>query len=118
MTQLSFDKLEATIMVLIACLGMIIPNGIFLYFCFADMSVLLNAIGNPIALVFISEAFYLMFLFAWFLNRTKAKNPRPVMFVILSLAGSMAFSVPLTLWFLFGRRQQIKHKASPDSSLE
>jgi drug/metabolite transporter (DMT)-like permease len=72
-------------------------NGVFLYYALFRPDVMSAVQGNPIALVFIIEAFVLVFLMAWFFHRLEFRRPGWVAFVLLSLAGSLAFSVPFFL---------------------
>jgi hypothetical protein len=46
-----------------------------------------------------------MLLFAWLLQRGQSRQPSARVFVLLSLLGSMAFSVPATLLLLFRHQQ-------------
>lgn len=91
------------VLLVLAVLGFLVPNGLFLGVAFLRWDLVLVALGNPIALVFIGEAFLLMFLLAWFLPRLGPGAPSPVVFILLSLAGSLAFSVPLSLLLLSRR---------------
>lgn len=82
----------------LSALGFAVPNGAFLYFAVSKPVLLLNALQNPIALVFILEAFFLMLLFAFWIYRFHLRSPNWVGFIILSLVGSLAFSVPFALY--------------------
>jgi hypothetical protein len=80
-----------------------VPNGIFIYFFLTDPGMAKAALTNPISLVFITEAFFLMFLLAWLLGKVACQRPTGMGFILLSLIGSMVCSVPATLW-LAGRK--------------
>jgi hypothetical protein len=82
----------------LAVFGFIGPNGCFVYFALSDFGTVLEALRNPIALVFITEAFALMFLIAWLLHHWGWRRPGWGWFVVLSLLGSLLFSVPLYLY--------------------
>lgn len=82
---------------LLALFGLLGPNCVFCYYFFTRPDVVSAALCNPVALVFISEAFLLMFLFAWLLRRMKGAPIGGGLFILLSLLGSMAFSVPFVL---------------------
>jgi hypothetical protein len=92
-----FSPAESQALAILAAAGFLVPNGIFVYFAVTDSALLLAALANPIAAVFIVEAFFLTALFAWLLGRDGSHRPSALGFVILSLLGSLAFSVPLTL---------------------
>ena len=100
MNTISLTPTEAKALTLLAAFGLIVPHGGFLYFFLADSGATRAALTNPISLVFILEAFFLMVLFAWLLAKAGTKKPTAAGFVILSLLGSLACSVPLSLWFL------------------
>ena len=99
---------EAATLAALAVFGLVVPNGIFLWYFFADHGVVRAALTNPVALVFISEAFLLMFLFAWLLRKAGSGKPTGFIFILLSLAGSLACSVPLTLWLMCRRETAAK----------
>ncbi|MBP6507230.1 MAG: hypothetical protein KA257_06665 [Opitutaceae bacterium] len=100
---------ESSGLVALAIFGLLVPNGIFLYYFFTAPEVVRQTLSNPVALVFIAEAFFLMFLLAWLLRRAGSTKPTGWVFVVLSLVGSMAFSVPVALWLAF------KGKAVPEN---
>lgn len=75
MSNITLTKKEAHLMALLATMGFFIPNGNFCYYFFTDFAVTKSALSNPISLVFIIEAFFLMFLFAWLLKKSAIKTP-------------------------------------------
>ncbi len=88
----------ANALLALALFGLLVPNGIFLY-CFAtDPAAVRGVLTNPLALVFVAEAFFLMILFAWLIKKAGLKQPGGLAFVVMSLIGSMAFSVPAALY--------------------
>ena len=101
MKKLTFTKCESTVLITLAMIGLIIPNGVFLYYFLSDQTITNQALSNPISLVFIIEAFVLMFLFAWLLKKVDCQKPTPISFIVLSLLGSMVFSVPLSIYSIF-----------------
>lgn len=78
--------------------GLVVPNGLFLYYFLFAPAVLSAAFANPVALVFMFEAFLLMILFAWFIHHRGYHSPGWLAFLVMSLAGSMVFSVPAFLY--------------------
>jgi len=62
------------------------------------------ALSNPISLVFITEAFLLMFLVAWLLKKASSTKPTGKTFIIMSILGGMVFSVPATIYLLFRKK--------------
>lgn len=89
----------------LAIFGLLVPNGLFLWIAATRWDLVLGALANPVALVFIGEAFLLMFLLGWFFRRLDPAAPSLPLFVVLSLVGSLAFSVPYTLHRLAKARQ-------------
>jgi hypothetical protein len=93
-----FTKRERMALFGLALFGFAVPNGVFLYHLFAETGALDDALRNPVALVFVGEAFFLLGLFCWLLRRVRGTSPGWLGFLLMSIAGSMAFSVPALLW--------------------
>lgn len=106
MKEISFTKNEVRALGLLAVFGLLVPNGVFLYFLFSDSETVRAAMKNPVSLVFVAEAFFLMFLFAWLLAKAGIRRPSAGIFVVMSLIGSMVFSVPAALYLIFGRKRE------------
>ena len=102
---MKLTKFESTSLVTLSVTGLLIPNGVFLYYFLTDPEVTTEALSNPISLVFIIEAFVLMFLFAWLIKKAKVEKPNGIVFIIMSLIGSMVFSVPLTLYSIIKNKK-------------
>lgn len=92
----------------LAILGLLGPNSVFLYFTFARPEIAAAAYENPVALVFIVEAFFLMGLFAWGISKLGMTKPGWLAFIVLSIAGSMAFSVPFFLYLHLRKLSQVE----------
>lgn len=93
-----FTPTQEKVLLFLAVFGLLVPNGVFLYCAFLQPETLRAAIANPAALVFITEAFLLMFLFAWLIHHLGFRSPGWAAFIAMSLVGSMAFSVPAFLY--------------------
>ena len=78
----------------LAAVGLVGLNGVFVFYAVARPDVLAEAQRNPISLVFMAEAFLFMGLGAWGIWRLGLRRPGPLAFVALSIAGTLAFSVP------------------------
>src|SRR5687767_13837857 len=72
-------------------------NVAFLYGVFAAPGALQAALKNPIALAFMLEAFLLVALLAYLLKKWEVTRLSWPMFVLLSLAGGIAFALPVVL---------------------
>ena len=79
-------------------LGFFLINVPFLYYALIETAVYDAAMTNGVALVFIAEAFLLLAFFAFLIAKVGWKKPGWIWFIVLSLVGSMAFSVPLMLY--------------------
>ena len=101
MKNIALTKRESRALAVLAALGFLIPNSIFVYYCIAHSDIMRAALNNPISLVFIIEAFFLMGVIAWLLKKAEIKRPGWALFIFLSLLGSMAFSVPFALRSIF-----------------
>lgn len=99
-----WTSLESRILAALAIFGFLVPNGVFIYTVLYNPNAVRVALGNPISLAFITEAFVLMFLVAWLLRRIRVGSPSGLMFIAMSLLGSLAFSVPATLYLIFRRK--------------
>jgi hypothetical protein len=97
MKPLTFSSRSRAFLLLVSILGFTVPNGVFLWFAFTQFSAISTTLTDPVALVFIVEAFVLMFLLAWLVHRSGAR-PGWLAFIVMSLIGSLAFSVPAWLW--------------------
>ncbi|MCK9408416.1 MAG: hypothetical protein WCX28_01435 [Bacteriovoracaceae bacterium] len=88
----------------IAGFGLLIPNGMFFYYVFAEFSSFTAVVTNWLAMGFIIDAFMAMGLLAWWV----AKNPIGTYtwktFILLSLLGGLGFSLP---FFYYLNKKQL-----------
>ena len=94
-----FTTTQERLLLALSVFGLIVPNGFFLYYSLFAPAALHAAFSNPVALVFMTEAFLLMFLFAWVIRQSGFRSPGWLAFIIMSLFGSMVFSVPAFFYF-------------------
>ena len=104
----SFSAIEERVLFTLAIFGFLVPNGIFVYLLWSDVNAVRASFSNPIAMVLWLEAFVLLALFCWLISRFGNPKPGWVVFLLLSIVGSLACSVPAFLW-LWSRRQHLKH---------
>ena len=91
-----FPKSKALLaFAIVAFLG---PNGLYLYALFTDPSLNQQAMSNPVALAFMIEAMMLLGLFLWYVHRETKSLVQVGLYLILSFAGSLAFSFPLFVY--------------------
>jgi hypothetical protein len=96
---IEFTPRERQMLWVIALIGLLGPNGVFLYCAFFHWETIPAALRNPVAAAFIFEAFAVMGLLAWAIRRFRLGVLSWVAFVLLSLVGGLAFSIPaFLLW--------------------
>lgn len=95
------EKLQTLrpLLLIAAIVGFLAINVPFLYFALVEQETYRAAMTNGLALVFVGEAFLLMFFLAFVIARLGWKKPGWFTFILLSLLGSLAFSIPLFLFF-------------------
>jgi drug/metabolite transporter (DMT)-like permease len=87
-----------------AVIGFFGLNGVFLYFYLLHPDVMADALQNPISVVFMLEAFLMTAFVAWLIWLSELRRPGWISFIVLSLIGSLAFSVPA--WLLLQLRKR------------
>ena len=93
-----FTAAQEKFLFALAVFGGVVPNGFFLYYFLVAPAPLHAELSNPVALVFTTKAFLLMFLFAWVIRHFGLRSPGWLAFIFMSLLGSMVFSVPAFLY--------------------
>lgn len=89
-----------TLILSISVIGFIMINIPFLYFAIFDTATYEAGMSNGFALVFIGEAFLLMLFLAYLIRASGWNKPGWITFIILSIVGSMAFSIPFFLYLI------------------
>lgn len=97
--SLSFTPTQRLTLLFLSIVGFLGPNGVFLWVAATQPGAMMEAMRQPVAAVFIAEAFFLMFFFAWLIHRAQVR-PGAGLFILFSLVGSLAFSVPFWLWLV------------------
>ena len=82
----------------IAIFGLIVPNGLFIYWMLADFSGLGPVFDNRLALAFIIDAAMATALLAAILAKIPTRRVTWPTFVWLSLLGGLGFSIPFCWW--------------------
>ena len=85
-------------LLVISAAGFIVPNGFFVYWLLAEYHGLGPIWSDHLALAFIIDAFGAMLLLAYWYARHPIGRIKWQMFVLLSLIGGLAFSLPLYWW--------------------
>ena len=96
-------------MFLIAILGLIFPNGLYLYWVSTRFDSVSAALNNELAVGFIIEAILITMIVAYRFHVSPLGKVRIHWFVILSLVGGVGFAVPAFYWL--NKRTRAKKKA-------
>lgn len=99
----TFSRAERSGLIVLAALGLIGVNGVFLYGAFFVPGAYEAATTNPVAVAFMIEAALLVVALAWLFERWRVSRIGWIGFVLLAFVGSLAFAVPVAL--LFPRRE-------------
>ncbi len=94
-----FTLREERLLLSIAIFGLLVPNGIFIGYALTQTTAFFELSKNPLVLTFMFEAFFLMFFFAWLIEKNGGSKKDSVLFILLSLVGSLFFSIPFALYF-------------------
>ncbi|MGD2134608.1 MAG: hypothetical protein PVF27_00535 [Gemmatimonadales bacterium] len=81
----------------LAAVGLIGVNGVFLYALVFRRDMLVEAIANPVAVAFIAEALVLVGALAYLLRKWRVARLPWLWFVALALLGGLAFALPVVL---------------------
>ena len=90
-------------LLLISIFGLLVPNGLFIYWLFTEFNGIADVISNRLALGFIIEAFTVMFMLAYWFSKNPPGKVKWYWFIILSLIGGIGFGIPF-FWWLNTRR--------------
>jgi len=96
-TNPQYSDRERFWLTVLAVVGLAAINGAFLYAVFFRPDQLRLAMTNPIAIAFIVEALLLTGALAYLLRRWKVAHLSAGWFIFLSLAGGLAFALPVVL---------------------
>lgn len=88
---------ERTMLLVVAILGAVGLNGVFLYVLLARPELWQAALADPIAWVLMIEALLVTGVFGWWLARKRRQRPGGLWFIVLSLLGGLAFSLPFVI---------------------
>lgn len=95
---MKINKTVKNILLLYSVIAFIGPNALYIYTTFTNPSLNLEAINNPIALVFMIEAMMLLSLFLIYVYIKTQSIKKVIHYLFLSFIGSLAFSLPLFLY--------------------
>lgn len=87
------------VLLAVAAFGLIVPNGMFIYYIFVQFSSVSEILNDLLALGFIIDAFMAMGLIAWWFAYNPIGRYSWKVFVFLSLLGGLGFSLPFFWYF-------------------
>lgn len=82
----------------IALFGLVVPNGLFIYWLLYEYDGVINVARNKLAIAFILDAFLVMSLLAYYFARNPVGPVKWYWFIMLSILGGLGFSIPLYWW--------------------
>lgn len=85
-------------LILVALFGLVVPNGLFLYWLFVEFAGLQAVVQNRLALAFMLEAFLLLVLLSVYFARRPIGRVGWGWFVACSLLGGLGFGLPFYYW--------------------
>lgn len=85
-------------LLLIAMFGLVVPNGLFLYWMMYEYEDLMLVVQNKLAVAFIMDAFLALGLLSYSFARKPIGKVKWYWFVALSLIGGLGFSLPFYWW--------------------
>jgi hypothetical protein len=85
-------------LLIVALFGLLVPNGLFIYWLGCEHHGLDDVLGNHLALAFMMEAFVVLFLMAYYFARDPPGNIKWYWFIVLSLIGGLGFGIPFYWW--------------------
>jgi hypothetical protein len=94
---MAYSRVERVWLTGLAIFGFVALNGAFAYGILFEPQAMTVALSNPIAAAFIVEALILVALLAYLFDRWGVSRLHWSWFVLLSLLGGLAFSIPVAL---------------------
>jgi hypothetical protein len=85
-------------LLLISFIGLLVPNGIFVYWLFTEYTSLAEVAGNTLAVSFILDAFLAVGLLAYFFAVRPIGAVKWYWFLLLSFMGGLGFGIPFYWW--------------------
>ena len=90
-------------LLLLALLGFVVPNGFFIYWLLFEFHGLGPVLQDKLALGFMLDVLLVLIILGVYFARRPIGRVKWYWFVLLSLLGGLAFSLPLYYWL--NRRQ-------------
>lgn len=85
-------------LLLIALFGLVVPNGLFLYWAAVELSSFGEVLANRLALAFMIDALMALCLLSYLFAVRPIGEVRWPWFVLFSLVGGLGFGIPFYVW--------------------
>jgi len=85
-------------LLIVAGFGLIVPNGLFIYYMIYEFDSFAVLLQNNLALAFIIDAFMVVGIMSVYFYYKPIGRIRWPWFVVLSLIGGLGFSLPFYWW--------------------
>jgi hypothetical protein len=85
-------------LLIIALFGLLVPNGIFIYWLLNEFSSLSEVFSNHLAVSFMLDAILSVVVLAYFFAVRPPGRIHWPWFVLLSFIGGLGFSIPFYIW--------------------
>ena len=85
-------------LLLIALIGLVIPNGLFIYWALFEFHGLRPVLEDKLAVAFILDALLALLVLSVYFAKRPIGSIHWRWFVVLSLVGGLGFSLPLFFW--------------------
>jgi len=82
----------------VAAFGLVVPNGLFVYWLLNEFSGVRAVLENRLALAFMIDALMVVGLLSLLFARRPPGPVRWPWFVVLSIVGGLGFSIPFFYW--------------------
>lgn len=86
------------ILLIIAIFGLLVPNGIFIYWLLTEFNSVSQFYTDKLALGFILDCVLVMLLLAYWFAVNPIGTVKWYWFIVLSLIGGLGFSLPFYYW--------------------
>jgi len=82
----------------VALVGLIVPNGLFIYWLVVDYQGIAQVVNDRLAMSFMLDVLLVLLVLSVYFARRPIGPVRWPWFVLLSLLGGLGFSLPLYYW--------------------
>ena len=86
------------LLLIIAAFGLIVPNGLFIYYTIYEFDSVAVVLQNKLAIAFIIDVFMVLGILSVYFHKKPIGRIGWPWFVVLSLIGGLGFSLPLYWW--------------------